>query len=113
MNQDGTVNSAANPAAVGSYVFVYATGEGQTTPGGIDGKPGDAPAPTPIAQPVTATVGGVNAQVQYAGGVPGLVAGVLQVNVLLPSGVATGTSVPVVVNIGGQGTQAGVTLAVK
>ena len=113
VNQDGTVNSSVNPAAVGSYVFVYATGEGQTTPGGIDGKPGDAPAPTPIAQPVTGTLGGVNAQVQYAGGVPGLVAGVLQVNVLVPQGVASGNSVPLVLNIGGQSTQANVTLSVR
>ena len=113
VNQDGTVNSAVNPAAVGSYVFVYATGEGQTTPGGIDGKPGDAPAPTPVTQPVTATVGGVNAQVQYAGGVPGLVAGVLQVNVLVPQGVASGNSVPIVLNVGGQSTQTSVTLSIR
>jgi uncharacterized protein (TIGR03437 family) len=113
VNQDGTVNSSTNPAAVGTYVFVYATGEGQTTPGGIDGKPGDAPAPTPTTQPVTATVGGVNAQVQYAGGVPGLVAGVLQVNVLVPQGVASGNSVPIVLNIGGQSTQTGVTLSIR
>ena len=39
LNQDGTVNSASNPAPVGSYVSVYATGEGQTNPAGIDGKP--------------------------------------------------------------------------
>lgn len=113
LNQDGTVNSAGNPAAVGSYVFVYATGEGQTAPGGIDGKPGDAPAPTPIAHPVTATVGGVDAQVQYAGGVPGLVAGVLQVNVLVPQGVATGDSVPIVLSMGGQSSQANVTLSIR
>ena len=112
LNQDGTVNSAANPAVAGSYVFVYATGEGQTTPRGVDGKPGDAPAPTPITQPVTATVGGINAQVQYAGGVPGLVAGVLQVNVQIPQGVAGGDSVPIVLNIGGKPSQATVTLAV-
>jgi uncharacterized protein (TIGR03437 family) len=113
VNQDGTVNSADNPAAVGSYVSVYATGEGQTRPGGIDGKPGDVPAPTPIAQPVTATVGGLNAQVQYAGGVPGEVAGVLQVNVQVPQRIATGPSVPIVLNIGGQATQTGVTLSIR
>ena len=113
VNQDGTVNSAANPAAIGSYVSVYATGEGQTRPGGIDGKPGDTPAPTPIAEPVTATVGGLNAEVQYAGGVPGLLAGFLQVNVLIPQKIATGNSVPIVLNIGGHSTQTGVTLSVR
>ena len=111
-NQDGTVNSANNPAAVGYYVFVYATGEGQTNPAGVDGKPGDSPAPQPVAQPVTATVGGIPAQVQYAGGVSGLIAGLLQVNVQIPNGTTPGSAVPVVLTIGGKATQANVTLAV-
>ena len=38
LNQDGTVNSANNPAAVGSYISIYATGDGQTAPPGVDGK---------------------------------------------------------------------------
>jgi uncharacterized protein (TIGR03437 family) len=113
VNQDGTVNSAANPAAAGSYVSAYATGEGQTSPGGVDGKPGDAPAPMPIAQPVTATVCGVSALVQYAGGVPGLIAGVLQVNIQIPQGASAGGSVPIVINVGGQNSQANVTLAIQ
>src|SRR6185295_17711590 len=38
LNQDGlTVNSAAAPAAKGSVISIYATGEGQTQPGGING----------------------------------------------------------------------------
>jgi uncharacterized protein (TIGR03437 family) len=112
VNQDGTVNSANNPAPAGSIVFLYATGEGETNPGGIDGKPGDNPAPTPVAQPVTAAIGGLNASVLYAGGVPGLVAGLLQVNIQVPSDVSAGNAVPVVLTIGGKTTQANVTLAV-
>src|ERR1035437_2659430 len=38
INQDGTVNSPSNLAPVGSYISVYATGEGQTNPEGVDGK---------------------------------------------------------------------------
>ncbi len=110
-NEDFSVNSPDNPAAAGSVVAVYATGEGQTNPGGVDGKPGGSPAPVPNQQ-VTARVGGVAAQVTYAGGVTGLVAGVLQVNVQIPAGV-TGPAVPLVLNIGGVNTQDGVTLAVK
>jgi uncharacterized protein (TIGR03437 family) len=110
VNQNGAVNSTNNPASVGTYISVFATGEGQTSPGGVDGKPGDAPAPHPT-QPVMATIGGVNAPVQYAGGVTGLVAGVLQVNLLVPSGIAPGDNVPLVLNIGGQTTQATVTVA--
>ena len=113
LNQDGTVNSPTNPAGPGLFVSVFGTGEGQTNPPGIDGKPADSPAPTPVATPVTATVGGVNAKVQYAGGAPGLVAGVLQVNVQIPQNVTPGNAVPIVLTIGGKSTQTNVTLAVS
>jgi uncharacterized protein (TIGR03437 family) len=36
VNEDGTVNGPSNPAPVGSYVEMYGTGLGQTTPGGVD-----------------------------------------------------------------------------
>jgi uncharacterized protein (TIGR03437 family) len=75
--------------------------------------PGDSPAPQPVAQPVSATVGGVSAQVQYAGGVPGLVAGVLKVNVKVPQGVAAGSVVPIIIQVGAQSSQTGVTLAIN
>jgi uncharacterized protein (TIGR03437 family) len=112
VNQDGTVNSASNPAALGSIVLVYATGEGQTNPAGVDGQPDAPPLPQPITQPVTATVGGVAASVEYAGGVSGLVAGVLQVNVQIPQGISTGNAVPIVLTIGGNTSQAKVTVAI-
>ena len=37
LNQDGKANSAANPAARGTIVTLYATGEGQRNPGGVTG----------------------------------------------------------------------------
>src|SRR5450755_407742 len=43
MNQDGTVNSPVNPAARGSIITFFATGEGQTNPAGVDGKLGAIP----------------------------------------------------------------------
>ena len=112
LNQDGTLNSASNPAAPGSYVFVYGTGEGQTNPKGVDGTLDGSPAPQPV-QKVTGTIGGISATVQYAGGSPGLVAGVLQVNLLVPQTVTPGNAVPVVINIGGATSQPGVTIAVR
>jgi uncharacterized protein (TIGR03437 family) len=112
LNQNGTVNGPNNPAPVGSYVFVFATGEGQTNPAGMDGSLDGFPAPNPIL-PVTATIGGVDATVQYVGGAPSLVAGVLQVNLKVPQGVKSGGSVPIVINIGGVASQANVTLAVQ
>jgi uncharacterized protein (TIGR03437 family) len=111
INQDGTVNSASNPAALGSTVSVYATGEGQTNPAGVDGSPDAPPLPQPVTQPVTSTVGGAAATVTYAGGVSGLVAGLLQVNVQILQGISTGNAVPIVLIIGGTTSQANVTVA--
>jgi uncharacterized protein (TIGR03437 family) len=95
VNLDGTndLNSAANPIAAGDYVLIYATGEGQTSPAGVDGKPGlgAAPFPMPI-NPVTAFIGGIQAVVGYAGAAPGFVAGVMQINVQVPAGVPAGSA---------------------
>jgi uncharacterized protein (TIGR03437 family) len=99
LNQDGTVNSANNPAVVGSYIAVYATGEGVTLPAGTDGKLGGVTPAMPI-QRVTALVGGESATVQYAGGVSGLVAGVFQINVQVPASVTPSAAVPVQVQVG-------------
>ncbi len=110
MNQDGMRNGTAAPAAAGSVLFLYATGEGQTLPAGVDGKPAAAPLPQPVAR-VTATIGGVAAEVSYAGGAPGLIAGVMQVNVVVPAGL-TG-EVPVVISAGGVASQPGVTVALR
>ena len=41
---------------------------------------------------VTATVGGMNAVVSYAGGAPGFVAGVMQVNLQIPAGLTAGNN---------------------
>jgi 6-phosphogluconolactonase len=111
-NEDGTANAPGNPASVGSTVLVSATGEGQTMPSGVDGKPGDSPAPVPI-QPVTATVGGLDAQVTSAGGISGMAAGFFQVAVQIPDGVTTGDAVPIVLTIGGITSQTNVTLAIQ
>jgi uncharacterized protein (TIGR03437 family) len=97
---DGTLNTAANPVKIGAYVSLYATGEGQTTPGGVDGKLASGPIyPAPVLK-VTATVGGLAATTNYAGAAPGAVAGLMQVNVLIPAGVTAGGYVPVVLTVG-------------
>jgi len=109
-NADGSSNTSANPAAVGSVISLYATGEGQTSPTGVDGKLAAAPLPKPVAQ-VTATIGGVAAEVKYAGGASGMIAGVMQVNIAVPAGVSG--NVPVMISVGGVSSQSGVTLSVR
>ena len=110
VNQDGTANGIATPAPAGSVLTLFATGEGQTIPAGVDGKLGVAPLPTPVA-PVTVTIGGAVAVVRYAGGAPGQIAGVMQVNVVVPGGVSG--AVPVSVSVGGAVSQGGVTVVVR
>jgi uncharacterized protein (TIGR03437 family) len=113
VNQDGTnaINGAAHPIQIGSYIALYITGAGQTNPPGVDGLPGAVPYPLPVL-PVSATVGGQQVTPQYAGGALGLVAGVMQVNVQIPAGIAAGNSVPVTVQVGTATTPTGVTIAV-
>jgi uncharacterized protein (TIGR03437 family) len=110
-NQDGTVNGAAHPAKAGSYISLWLTGAGLTNPTGVDGQPGAAPLPKPVA-PFAVTIGGQAAAVQYAGQAPYAVAGVIQINAQIPSGTQAGNAVPVVVQVGSVSTQAGVTVAV-
>jgi len=112
LNQDQTVNSSANPAAAGSVVVIYATGEGQTMPAGIDGKFAAGPGYPAPELPVSVTIGGLPADVLYAGAAPTLVAGVMQVNARVPAGVTSGDNA-VTVTVGTASSQPGITLAVK
>jgi uncharacterized protein (TIGR03437 family) len=113
VNQDGTINSDSNPASRGSVIAVYASGEGQTDPPGIDGKlaTGDI-LPKPLL-PVTAKIGGLDAVVQYAGAAPEAVAGLMQVNLVVPATVTPGPRVPVLIQVGNRITPAGVTVAIQ
>ena len=109
---DESINSAANPAAPGDWVSIFATGAGATTPAGVDGLLATGPSYPPTA-PVSVTIGGLACQLNYAGGAPGLVAGVVQINAQIPAGVTPGASVPVEVTAGTASSQSGVTVAVK
>jgi uncharacterized protein (TIGR03437 family) len=107
-------NSAANPAARGDWVAIFGTGIGVTTPAGTDGMLASAPyGQAPSNVPVTVTMGGIACQTNYVGAAPGLIAGAMQINAQVPAGVTPGSSVPLVVTIGGVSSQPGVTLAVK
>jgi uncharacterized protein (TIGR03437 family) len=106
------VISADNPAPRGSVVQVFATGEGQTSPAGVDGKLAlAAPYPAPLL-PVTVTIDGLPAQVLYAGAAPTLVAGLLQIDVQIPDGAASGAK-PIVVQVGDTQSQTSVTVAIQ
>lgn len=107
LNQDATVNSAANRAASESIVVLYATGGGSMTPEGIDGVL--ATATSALNLPVRVEVAGRAAEVLYAGNAPGLLHGVIQINVKLPSSLPAGLQ-PIRLEIGGRKSPAGISL---
>ncbi len=92
LNQDGSPNSASNPAAAGSVVTLFATGQGDgsTANLAIDG------APSPML---------------YAGPAPGF-AGLTQIDARVPTGLSPGPAT-VVLTISGVSSQPGVTIAVE
>jgi uncharacterized protein (TIGR03437 family) len=107
-----TLAQAGTPASIGETVVIYCTGLGAVTPAVKEGT--QAPTTAPLSMtvnPVTVTIGGKTAPVAFAGLTPGY-AGLYQVNAVVPAGIPTGDTVPVVVNAAGQ-TSPAVTMAVR
>jgi uncharacterized protein (TIGR03437 family) len=98
----GQVVSVSNPAAVGEYVSLYATGLGPTAiQSGLN---------VAIATP-SVFIDSVQAAVTYAGRSPQY-SGLDQINIQVPAGTRTGLSVPVVIVSGNRASNS-VLLAVK
>jgi uncharacterized protein (TIGR03437 family) len=106
-----TVAQAGTPAAIGETVVIYCTGLGAVTPSVASGAPAPAAPVARTVNPVTVTIAGQTAQVQFSGLTPGF-AGLYQVNAVVPTGVTASNTVPVVVSVGGQSSPP-VTMAVK
>ena len=121
LNEDGSLNSPLNPAARGSVVTLFGTGGGEAAAGVLDGQivTGAVPSTTlPVSVVFDLGLEDLGivpqpAEVLYAGGVYGSVAGLLQVNVRLPRGVSMGSRVPFVLAIGSEWTGSQTTLAIK
>jgi uncharacterized protein (TIGR03437 family) len=112
LNQDTSFNSAAHPEVRGRIVVFYATGAGQTVPAGNDGHLVQGALPV-LTLPVQVFIGGLQAEVLYAGPAPQMVAGVMQVNARIPMEIAASPAVPLVLRVGNANSQAGVTVAVS
>ncbi len=117
LNQDNSLNGSSHPAAKGSIVQVFMTGEGQTSPQGITGAITIANLPPPQVTPaplqlIQVWINGQTALYTYAGEAPGLVAGVMQLNVLIPANVPSG-ALSIQVSAGGNMTQSGITVSVQ
>ncbi len=112
LNQDLTLNSPSNGAAPGSAAMFYANGAGIMAPSPMDGKvAGDDPS-HPILH-VAVAIGGIDAEVRYAGSAPGLIAGILQVNCVIPPNIQTGDAVNMQLRIGATSSPEGVVIAVR
>jgi len=117
LNQDNSLNGPGHGAANGSIVQVFMTGEGQTTPQSVTGAittvtlPPPQVTPAPV-QPITVTIGGQQALYTYAGEAPGMVAGVMQLNVQIPANAPSG-ALAIQVSIGGNMSQNGITVTVQ
>ncbi len=104
-------NTVSTPAPKGSIVQVYVTGEGQTSPAGVTGGITGNATTAPLL-PIAVKIGGVPATYTFAGELPGTVAGIMQLNVMIPPTVASGAQA-VSVTIGGNTSQSGLTITVQ
>jgi uncharacterized protein (TIGR03437 family) len=99
------------PVTAGGIIAIFCTGLGAVD----ESVPDGAAAPvSPLANTVVkpnVTIGGQAAMVSFSGLSPGF-AGLYQIDAVVPSGVAPGHAVPVVVSIGGQSSPAA-TIAVQ
>ncbi|MCB1019460.1 MAG: hypothetical protein H6509_05880 [Bryobacterales bacterium] len=97
LNQDYSVNGPSNPAAKGSVVQLYATGQGPVEAPVADGElaPSDSLSPATLATAVY--FAGIEGQVQFSGLAPGFV-GVWQINAFVPANSVSG-KVPVFVKL--------------
>lgn len=111
LNADNTLNTAANAAARGTTVTLFATGEGVTNPASTNGQLETDTSRVPVA-PVSVTIGGLPATVNADTSVPRDVAGVLEILVTVPAGATPGAA-PVVLTIGGVATKQTATVFVK
>jgi uncharacterized protein (TIGR03437 family) len=106
-----TLAQAGTPAKIGETVVIYCTGLGAVSPPVPEGT---APPATPLSHalnPATVTIGGNDAAVSFSGLTPGF-PGLYQVNAVVPAGVTSGSTVPVVITVAGQSSPT-VTMAVQ
>jgi len=89
------------PAPRGAILEIYATGLGLVSDPPSDGQIASTTTLSPTVNPVTVTIGGINASPRFAGLTPGFV-GLYQINVQIPDIVGGGDAVPLWISVGGR-----------
>ncbi|MBM3812904.1 MAG: hypothetical protein FJW20_14870 [Acidimicrobiia bacterium] len=100
-----------NAARAGDAVVIYCSGLGAVDPPVTAGTRAPASPLSQVVNPVSLTIGGLEAQVLFAGLTPGS-AGLYQVNAIVPAGIAATDEAPVVLRVAGQESPP-VTMAVR
>jgi uncharacterized protein (TIGR03437 family) len=113
VHTDGTQNpvDANHPETAGDVLVIYCTGLGEVNPRAVAGFPIPVQPESTVVDPVTASIGGTNAPVQFAGATPGFV-GLYQVNVAVPAGIPASASTPLALTQGWRASRT-VTIATK
>jgi uncharacterized protein (TIGR03437 family) len=111
LNSQYLLVDSSNPASLGDVIQIYCTGLGAVTNQPATGaltpvSPLSKTTTTPVV-----TIGGAAAPVLFSGLAPGTV-GLYQIDAQIPTGIATGPAVPVMVSSGGVTSNA-VTLAIQ
>jgi len=101
LNQDGTLNSSAHPAPLGSVVSIWVTGTGENFFPLADGQLADSASNNCPDCQILFDVSVSPVAPLYAGNAPGTVAGVTQVNVRLPAQVFASVILPVTLTVNG------------
>jgi uncharacterized protein (TIGR03437 family) len=96
LHADYSLATTASPVTAGETVLIYGTGLGAVSTTQVDGTAANGE--STIVVP-TVTIGGASAMVTFSGLAPGFV-GLNQVNVMVPSGLASGNQA-VVMSAGG------------
>jgi uncharacterized protein (TIGR03437 family) len=98
------VVTPASPAVPGEYVMVYATGIGDLTTVPVTGNVSPSAPLAAANATATATIGGAQAPVSFAGLTPGAI-GLAQFNVQVPGSLPAGSTAPLVISFNGAASQ--------
>jgi uncharacterized protein (TIGR03437 family) len=111
LNADGSTNDADHPAEAGSLITIHATGLGLTQPPATEGQPVSGSVEFNTVAPVSALIGGMQAQVRKSVLLPGTNA-LYGVQLMVPRGLRPG-QVDVVIGAGQKLSQNGVYIHVR
>ncbi len=113
LHADNSLVTGQSPAQPGEVIVIFGTGLGQVNP---PVGTGVLPESTGLGahrtvEPVTVTIDGVDADVQFAG-LAGCCAGLNQVNAVVPLSTRTSSTIPIVLSIGGKQSNPGKTVTI-